>query len=148
MKKILIIYDYTSVRELITEELAAEGHLVVPIGKAALAKEVIGFLRPDLVLLDFRINGKDRWDVLEEIKKQDRYLRVLVLTTCDLFKRDLLRSLDDVYVIKNFHFDGLRQKVAEVLQRKPIHAGELKRSENLQTSDNNLNRLPPIFARP
>jgi DNA-binding response OmpR family regulator len=100
------------------------------------------------VLLDFRINGRDRWDVLEEIKKQDPYLRVLVLTTCDLFKKDLLRSLDDVYVINSFHFDGLRQKVAEILQRKPIHAGELKRSENLQTSDNNLNRLPPSFAGP
>ena len=148
MNKILIIYDYASVRELLTEELSADGHLVVAIGRAALAKEVIHDLRPDLVLLDFRINGKDRWDVLEEIKKQDRHLRVLVLTTCDLFKRDLLRSLDDVYVIKNFHLDGLRQKVAEVLQRKPIPAGELKRSENLQASDNNLNRLPPTFARP
>jgi len=148
MKKILIIYDYASVRELLAEELAAEGHLVVPIGKPELVKEVIGTLRPDLVLVNLHIGGKDRWDVLEEIKKQDPYLRVLVLTTCDLFKRDLLRSLDDVYVIKSFHFDGLRQKVAEILQRKPIHAGELKRSENLQTSDNNLNRLPPSFAGP
>ena len=148
MNRILIIYDYAGFRELLTEELAADGHLVVAIGKAALAKEVIGDLRPDLVLLCFRINGKDSWDVLEEIKKQDPYLRVLVLTTCALFKRDLLRPLDDVYVIKGFRFDGLRQKVAEVLRRKPIHAGELKRNENFQTSDNHLNRPAAGFGRP
>ena len=52
MKKLLIIYDYASVRELLMEELAADGHLVVPLGKPALAKEVIGTLRPDLVLLN------------------------------------------------------------------------------------------------
>jgi len=41
MKKILIIYDYASVRELLTEELAADGHLAVPIGSRPF-KEVIG----------------------------------------------------------------------------------------------------------
>lgn len=145
MKKILIIYEYTSVRELLTEELAAEGRLVVPIGKPALAKEVIGALRPDLVLLNLHINGKDRWDVLEEIKKQDPYLRVLVLRTYDGYQEDLRGSLADVYVIKSFRFEGLRQKVAEVLQRNPIHAEGMKGCENLQPFDNNLNRVRPSF---
>ena len=141
----MIIYDYASVRELLTEELAADGHLVVPIGKAALAKEVIGTLRPDLVLLNLHINGKDRWDVLKEIKKQDPYLRVLVLSTYAGYQEDLGRSLADVYVIKSFRFEGLRQKVAEVLQWKLINAEGMKRSENLPPSDNNLNRLRPSF---
>ena len=145
MKKILIIYDYASVRELLTEELAAEGHLVVPIGKPALAKEVISTLRPDLLLLNLHIDGKDRWDVLEEIKKQDPYLRVLVLRTHDGYQEDLRGSSADVYVIKNFRFEGLRQKVTEVLQRKPFHAERMKRSEKLQPSDDNLNPLRPSF---
>ena len=90
MNKILIIYDYASVRELLTEELAADGHLVVPIGTPALANQVIGTLRPDLVLLNLHINGKDRWDVLEGIKKQDPDLRVLVLSIDGGYQEDFL----------------------------------------------------------
>ena len=145
MNKILIIYDYASVRELLTEELAADGHLVVPIGTPALANQVIGTLRPDLVLLNLHINGKDRWDVLEEIKKQDPYLRVLMLSIYGGYQEAFCRSLADVYVIKSFRLEGLRQKVAEVLQRKPINAEGMKRSENLQPSDNNLNRPASSF---
>jgi len=118
---------------------------VVPIGTPALANQVIGTLRPDLVLLNLHINGKDRWDVLEEIKKQDPYLRVLVLSIYGGYQEDFRRSLADVYVIKSFRLEGLRQKVAEVLQRKPISAEGMKRSENLQPSDNNLNRPAPSF---
>ncbi len=143
MKKILIIYDYASVRELLTEELAAEGHLVVPIGKPDLAKEVIGSLRPDLVLLNLHINGRDRWDVLEEIKKQDPYLPILVLSTYDGYQEVHPKSLADVYMIKSFRFERLRQKVTEVLQRNPINAEGMKKSEKLQSSDNNLNCLRP-----
>jgi two-component system, response regulator, stage 0 sporulation protein F len=145
MKKILIIYDYALVLDLLAKELAIDGHLVVPIREPALAKELIGTLRPDLVLLNLHINGKDRWDVLKEVKKQDPNLRVLVLSTYAGNQGDLRKSLADVYVIKNFLFEGLRQKVVEVLQRKPINAEGMKRNENLQPSDNNLNPLRPFL---
>jgi len=145
MEKILIIYDYASVRELLAEELAADGHLVVPIGKPDLVKGVIGTLRPDLVLVNLHINGKDRWDVLEEIRKQDPYMRVLVLSTYGGYQEGHRRSLADVYVIKSFRFEGLRQKVVEVLQRNPSHAGGVSGCQNLQPFDNNLNRLRPGF---
>ena len=143
MQKILIIYEYGNVRELLTEELAADGHLVVPIGTPALAKDLIGILRPDLVLLNLHINGKDRWDVLKDIKGQDPNLPVLVLSTYSN-QDDLHRSLTDVYVMKSLHFEGLRQKVAEVLKRESINAEGMKRSEKLQPSDKDLN---PLRAR-
>jgi len=137
MKKILIIYDDALVRELLAKELAIDGHLVVPISEPALAEQLMGTLKPDLVLLNLPMNGKDRRDVAEEVKKQDPQLRVLVLSAYAADQDDLRRSLGDVYVIKNLRFEGLRQKVVEVLQRRPIHAEEMKRSETLQPSDNN-----------
>jgi two-component system OmpR family response regulator len=145
MKKILILYDNASVRELLTEALAGDGHLVVPVSKVALAKEVIGSLKPDLLLLNLHIDGKDRWDVLKEIKRQYPYLRVLVLSTCAVCQEDLSRVSADVFLIKSFRFEGLRQKVAEVLQRKLIPADGILRSEDLQTLDNNINFLRPGF---
>ena len=65
MKKILIIYDDALVRELLAKELAIDGHLVVPISEPALAEQLMGTLKPDLVLLNLPMNGKDRRDVAE-----------------------------------------------------------------------------------
>ncbi len=118
MKKILILYDYPTVRELLAEDLAAAGHLVVPIDKLDLAKELIGTLGPDLVLLNVHINGKERWDVLEDIKKDYPTLPVLVLRTCSTDHQDRHDNLTHVYDLKNYHFEGLRRKIAKIFQQE------------------------------
>ena len=130
MKKILIIHDYTSIRESLAEALAADGYLVVPIGRPSLARDMILTLEPDLVLLDLHINEKDKGDVLGEIKKQAPYIRVLGLTAPDYPLKDLGGSPGDVYVMKTPCFSGLRQKIATVLQPKVGYSRELQKSEN------------------
>jgi CheY-like chemotaxis protein len=143
MNKILIIHDDASVREPLAEELAADGHLVVPISEPSLAGQVIGTLRPDLLLLKLQMDGKDRWDVLNEVKTHDPNLRVLVLGTYAAHPEDLCRSFADVHVIQNSVFAQLREKVAEVLGLKPIPAEGIKRSKDLRPADNKRNRLRP-----
>ncbi len=61
MKKILIIHGQENIREHLADKLAAEGYLVVPIGKPSLAKDVISTLRPDLILLNL---DKDKYGLL------------------------------------------------------------------------------------
>ena len=139
MKRILIIYDYASVRELLAEELAADGHLVVPIGNPALAREVIGALRPDLLLINLYMSGKNRWDVLQEIKEQNPDLRILVLSHYAVNEPDFPASLADVYVVKSFLLEGLRQRVAEILQRKATNE-RVKTIENAQPGANSRKR--------
>ena len=114
--------------------MAADGDLVVLISAGpALANKVIGTLRPDLMLLDSHINEKDRWEVWKEIKKQDPYLRATGLSPYAGYQEDLRRSLADVYGIQSFHLEGLRQKVAAVLQPKTGNSCESQIKDNPPT---------------
>jgi DNA-binding NtrC family response regulator len=124
MGKILILDEYSSVRELTSAELGNEGHLVVPIAKPCLIRELIHTLEPDLLLLDLRLSGVDRWDVLEAVKKEVPHLPVLIFSAYAGCPKDPRMALADGFVMKSFCFEKLKAKVAEVLQRKLIHNAE------------------------
>ena len=124
MGKILILDEHPSVRELTAAELGNDGHLVVPIGKPSLIRELINTLQPDLLLLDLHLCGVDRWDVLEAVKKEAPHLPVLIFTAFEGCLGDARMALADGYVMKSFCFERLKQKVAEVLKRKLIQSAE------------------------
>ncbi len=99
----------------------------MPIAKAALAKDLLDTLRPDLVLLDVYVNGKDRWEVLDEIKGHDPSFPVLVIRPCRSYQQDPHAKSHDVYSNQSFPFKGLRHKVNEIFKqnfRKSQKKGE------------------------
>ncbi len=124
MGKILILDEYSSVRELTSAELANEGHLVVPIGKPCLITELINSLDPDLLLLDLHLCGVDRWDVLDAVKKEVPHLPVLIFSAYAGYLKDPRMALADAFVMKSFRFEKLKAKVTEVLKRKTTHKAE------------------------
>lgn len=129
MKKILILYNNAVVRELLAQELAADGHLVVPIEKLRLAKELIGTLKPDLVLLNMHMNGEEKWEVLEEIKKHDRTLPVLVFTD----EQDLRDKLAEVYAIEAFALTDFEEKLPKSFSPKRTGAKK-ERGKRIQNN--------------
>ncbi len=133
MPKILIVDDQKCIRELLSEELVCEGYRVESTGDAESVRDHLMSFWPDLVLLDLYLDGPDGWEVLSEIKRQDPYLPVLILTAYDSFMDDPRLSQADGYVIKSIDFDDLKQKIADVLNRKT--AGE--RKEEVQASHQN-----------
>jgi len=124
MGKILILDEHSSVRELTSAELGNEGHLVVPIGKPCLIRELIHTLEHDLLLLDLRLSGVDRWDLLDAVKKEVPHLPVLIFSAYAGYNNDPRMALADGFVTKSFCFEKLKAKVAEVLKRKTIHDAE------------------------
>jgi CheY-like chemotaxis protein len=129
MAKLLIIDECASVRELTAEELAGEGHLVVAIGSPTLSRELITTLEPDLVVLDLHMNRVDRWDVLEEIKRQAPYLPVIIFSSFDEGSKDPRLGGADGYVMKSFWFEKLKQKVAAVLHQRSIQLFEVRKDD-------------------
>ena len=119
MNRILILDRYPSIRELLAEELAAEGYMVVAIGNPELIGDLVGTFDPNLIILDLFINGEMRWDVLKEIKKQHPHLRVLIHTAFHP-DEDPRSSPADGWIVKSSIFDGLRQKTAEILRSIPL----------------------------
>ncbi len=80
MNKVLIIDDDKDMQSLLLKIISSEGYetIVADDGKKAL-KEIRAH-SPDLILLDIKLPGMNGIKVLEEIKKIDRSLIVIMLT--------------------------------------------------------------------
>ena len=116
MTNILIVDNEPYVRELLMEELVDEGYLVEVTGDAESVNKLLTSSKPDLVLLDLYMNGKDRWDVLCDIKRQYPCLPILLLTAYDGYGNDPRLSHADGYVIKSSDFSELKQKIKIVME--------------------------------
>jgi len=66
MAQILVVDDEIGIRELLSEILADEGHVVVPAESAAAARRLREAKRPDLVLLDIWMPDADGITLLKE----------------------------------------------------------------------------------
>jgi DNA-binding NtrC family response regulator len=119
MAKILIVGKNNSGREVMAEELANEGYVVVSIGNPALVEELLTTLEPDVVILDSQVDEMDRWNVSMEIKKQASPLPILTFASYGDAKEEIKLIQENRYEIKSFSLVILKQKVAELLKRKP-----------------------------
>ncbi len=119
MTTILIVGKSPRVREYMAEELAEEGHLVVTIGNPALIEELLSTLAPELMLLDLYLSRIDRWNTLEKLKKRGSGVPVLSFISYNGAKGEIRVEMEDRYGIQRFSFETLKQKIPEVLRRKP-----------------------------
>ena len=120
MANILIIDDQLWVREFLVEELTCEGYQVAAICNAKSVLENLTVSLPDLVLLDLYLDGTDGFGILSDIKRHEPSLPIIIFTAYDTYVDDPRLSQADGYVIKSFRLDELKQKVADVLKRKPV----------------------------
>jgi len=120
MANILIIDDQLWVREFLVKELTCEGYQVAAIcdGKSILEQLTVSI--PDLVLLDLYLDGTDGFGILSDIKRREPRLPIIIFTGYDTYVDDPRLSQADGYVIKSFRLDELKQKVDDVLKRKPV----------------------------
>jgi DNA-binding NtrC family response regulator len=118
MKKALVIDQYDCVREVLQEELEDEGFNVIGKKDVSAIQEAISFFKPDLVVLDFYIDKHERWDVLQNIKRNNPYLPVIIYTGYCGYARDPRMALADGFVIKSAIFDGIKRTIAAVADRR------------------------------
>ena len=131
MPNVLIVDDQKCIRELVAEELIHEGYDVAGVGNVESINKHLKASRPDLVLLDLYLDGPNGWNVLDDIKRQDPNLSVIIFTAYDSFLDDPRLSQADDYVIKSVCLDELKQKVAYVLNRKMARESELETGSHL-----------------
>lgn len=85
MIKVLIVDDQVLVRQGLATLLALEEDLDI-VGQAGDGNEAltqVGFLKPDVVLMDMRMPNKNGVEATTEINKKYPAVKVLVLTTYD-----------------------------------------------------------------
>jgi two-component system response regulator AtoC len=108
--KVLIIDDEKLVRWSLQQKLSREGY---DVESAPTGEEGLNLIREDgydLVLLDLRLPGMDGLQVLQEIKKLEKEIAVVMLTA----DTGIARAVESVrlgahnYLCKPFDFDAVR----------------------------------------
>ncbi len=120
MAKILIVEDDASLYAIYSAELKLRGYEVHHCADGMQAMSMIRDIRPDLILLDIILPGRNGLEILDELMHTDEFVeqKVIVVTNygnSENVKRALeLGALD--YVLKyNIVPSELSAKVADVL---------------------------------
>ncbi len=117
--KILIVEDEMDLRNSLKKGLEKRGYSVdvASDGEAGLEKVFVNSY--DLMILDLNLPRVDGLTVLDEIRKEDKLLKVLILSArTEVSER--IKGLDggaNDYMVKPFHFDELEARVRSLLRR-------------------------------
>jgi DNA-binding NtrC family response regulator len=117
MANILVLDDVQDAGQMIKRILERKGHQVLPFTEEEAAIDRVAKKGIDLAVLDIKLKKMNGVAVLEEMKKKDPALRVIMLTGYPTIEtaRESLGLGAGAYCVKPIDKEELEQKVAEVL---------------------------------
>lgn len=122
MDTILIADDNPGVRRVLVQMLGAAGMRTVTAGDGDAALEAARRLRPDLIILDVRMPGRDGLSVCGALREDEatRRIPVMILTGMGESAAQYagIGSGADDYMGKPFHYPELERRVRGLLARK------------------------------
>jgi len=123
MDKILIVDDDKDTRDILSNLISSDGYKAITAsdGRKALIKTRA--YSPDLVLLDIRLPEIDGLKVLEEIKKMDKDIPVIMLTAYEDVKGAVqaMKSGAFDYITKPFDNEEMALNIKRALQTRYLH---------------------------
>ncbi len=107
--KILVVEDDDNLRFLVGQRLKSEGYKVIEASEGNKGLELINTEKPDIVLLDWMLPGKEGSVVCEEARKEGFEGLIIMLTAKaqDVDKIDAYNFGASDYVTKPFNMDVL-----------------------------------------
>jgi len=144
--RIVVVDDHVLFREGLVAIIRSESeiHVVGQAGTVQEAIELVGSLKPDMVLMDFRLPDGTGVDATREILKRDRDCKIVFLTMSeeddDLFSA--IRSGAKGYLLKNMQPTKLISTI------KSVYDGEsaLSRAMTLRLMEELARTKEPIRA--
>jgi len=130
MTDILIADDEAEPRDSVVEMLEDEGYAVRVAKDGGEALALYAAQRPDLLLLDVKMPVKTGWDVCREVRRTDKSLPIILLTSFgeeDDKVRGLTIGADD-YIVKDCGARELLARVKRQLGRVVQIAAEQNRA--------------------
>lgn len=118
--EILVVDDDRLLLKSMTAVLTEAGYAVRTASSGSAAVAAVRERRPDLVLLDVMMPGRDGFDVCRELRSADPGLVIVFLTALDTPEDEIrgLASGGDVYVSKTVSEDLLLARLAALLRLK------------------------------
>lgn len=90
MKKILIADDDKNIRSVLKTELTLEGYQVILATSGLEALREIRDKTPDLVILDIKMPGMHGLKALEEIRKENKSLPIIICSAYEKMRDDYI----------------------------------------------------------
>lgn len=122
MKKILVVDDDVSIREILSTQLSRLNYSTVTAADGAEAVSVFKAEKPDLVLMDVmmpRMDGLTACQKIRSLEKKGSRVPILFLTARDTSHDKLSSALSggDDFISKPISLQELREHVEAALQR-------------------------------
>lgn len=115
MKRILVADDKATSRELVRAILEQSGHTVYEASDGIEALRNARELAPDLIILDLHMPALDGFGVLEELRRDPRFVHVpIVALTASAMQGDRERALSKgftSYIAKPISLSELRGEI-------------------------------------
>ena len=127
MSRILLVDDDPDLHRLIAPTLKTDGHEVLPAANAREGLKLLEREKIDLALIDYRLQGMDGLQFLDEIQKRYPNLRSVIITaygTPDAVLGAIRRRVCD-FLIKPFSVSELRSTIETVMSSCPMFNVEI-----------------------
>lgn len=120
-KRILLVEDEHSIREMVSFALGQEGYAIDEAGDGSTAELKIADNVPDLILLDWMLPDTTGLELLRRWKRKDALQETpIIMLTARVEERDKIDGLDsgaDDYITKPFSVKELTARIRAVLRR-------------------------------
>ena len=127
--RILIIDDELIILELTSIILRNRGYEIHTAMDAAVGIDMVGSVKPDLVMLDYMMPGMDGFSALKEIRRNfpDSYVIMFTGKGNEELAVDLMKAGASDYILKPFNNQDLVERIENVLRIRAmeIHNREL-----------------------
>jgi two-component system phosphate regulon response regulator PhoB len=121
MQKILIVEDERDIADLIGFNLERNGYAVVKAYDGISGTDTALRERPDLIILDLMLPGRDGYGVFKELRRDARTAQIpVIMLTARAQTEDRIQGLEagaDDYLTKPFSPKELMLRVSAVLKR-------------------------------
>ena len=126
---ILVVEDDDDIRELVAFSLEDEGYSVEQAADGLKGLELAELLRPDLIILDLMLPGRDGLSVCRELNKKasDAMPSPILMLTARGEEMDRIIGFEygaDDYVVKPFNIRELMLRVRAILRRRSMDNGK------------------------
>src|SRR5213592_493382 len=136
MAKVLIVEDDAVIADGMARHLAAAGFdpVVTPRGDQGLAR--LRFERPDVVVLDLMLPGRDGWSVIESARAEGIGTPIIVVSARGT-EYDRIHALDigaDDYLVKPFSMPELVARV-NAAARRGVRTPDRERGDAIEIEE-------------
>jgi len=116
-KKILVVDDEEIMRSFLSDLLEDCGYDVVQASSGEEAIKLIAENKFDLVITDIRLQGKDGFDVLRELKALHNDIKVVLITGYSLNENEskFKEKGADGFLLKPFDINSIREVTKKLI---------------------------------